>query len=212
MVSYIKISSLILLILTILGCQNTERKSIEKSENNFGIYQKESDRIAVELKLTEFKNWKELLERTEKIACNDSLPKITFDNDSIIKRVYLRNPCWEGIGCILIKQKNTIQIHNDTISKSDRFFYPLDSLASVLKKDFENNGKIPSWSVNPEKLMVFISYDNNKMERFPKTLERVVNEYEKLTDTIVLKIWLNEKFDIPPPPPPPPVDWKEEAE
>lgn len=212
MVTNIKISSLIILILSILSCQNTEQKTVKIVETNFGLYKNENDSIAVELKLKEFNDWKKLLERTEQIVCNDSLPKITFDNDSIIKRVYLRNPCWEGIGCILIKQKNTIQIHNDTISKSDRFFYPLDSLASVLKKDFENNGKIPSWSVNPEKLMVFISYDNNKMERFPKTLERVVNEYEKLTDTIVLKIWLNEKFDIPPPPPPPPVDWKEETE
>ncbi|MDY2588509.1 hypothetical protein [Winogradskyella aquimaris] len=203
MVTNIKISSLIILILCIFGCQNAEQKPIKKIEKNFGLYENESDSIAVELKLNEFNNWNELLERTEQIVCNDSLPKITFNNNSIIKRVYLRNPCWEGIGCILIKQKNTIQIHNDTISKSDRFFYPLDSLTSVLKKDFENNGKIPSWSVSPEKLMIFISYDNNNMERLPKTIERVLNEYEKLTDSVVLKIWLNEKFDIPPPPPPP---------
>ena len=203
MVNNIKISSLIILIFSILSCQNTEQKTVKIIETDYGLYKNENDSIAVELKLKEFNDWQKLLERTEQIACNDSLPKITFDNDSIIKRVYLRNPCWEGIGCILIKQKNIIQIHNDTISKSDRFFYPLDSLASVLKKDFENNGQIPSWSVSPEKLIIFISYDNSKTERFPKTLERVINEYEKLTDSIVLKIWLNEKFDIPTQPPPP---------
>ena len=209
MVTNIKISSFIIPILVIFGCQNTEQKPKKIIERNFGLFQNESDSIAVELKLTEYTEWRSLLEKTEEIACNDSIPKITFENDSIIKRVYLRNPCWENFGCILIKQRNTIQIHNDTISKADRFFYPLDSLASVLKKDFNNNGKIPSWSRNPEKLLIFLSYDNDKISLFPKTLYKVVNEYEKLTDSVVLKIWLNEKMDVPPPPPPPP---KEPAE
>ncbi len=210
MVTNIKISSLIILILAIFSCQYAEQKPIKLIEKEYGLFENENDSLGVELKLNEFDNWKELLERTEKIACNDSLPKLTLKSTADIKTVYFRNPCWENFGCILIKQKNIIQIHNDTISKSDRFFYPLDSLATVLKKDFENNGKIPSWSVSPEKLMILISYDNGKMERFPKTLIRVVNEYEKLTDSVVLKIWLNEKFDIPPPPPP--KDWKEETE
>ncbi|MCX2681675.1 hypothetical protein OOZ15_17110 [Galbibacter sp. EGI 63066] len=176
---------------------------MKKIEKDFGLFPNENDSIAVELELTKYDNWKVLLKRTEQIVCNDSIPKVTIENDSVIKKVYLRNPCWENFGCILIKQRNTIQIHNDTISKSDRFFYPLDSLATVLKKDFQNNGKIPSWSRSPEKLLIFISYDNNWTERLPKTLERLTNEYEKITDSTVLKIWLNEKFDIPPPPPPP---------
>ncbi|SDS68119.1 hypothetical protein SAMN04487764_2787 [Gillisia sp. Hel1_33_143] len=208
MVTNIKISSLIILILAIFSCQNAEQKPIKLIEKDYGLFENENDSIGVEIKLNEFDNWKEILERTERIACNDSLPKLTLKSAAEIKTVYFRNPCWENFGCILIKQKNTIQIHNDTISKSDRFFYPLDSLANVLKKDFENNGKIPSWSVSPEKLIIFISYDYGKMERFPKTLRRVVNEYEKLTDSVVLKIWLNEKFDIPPPPP---ADWEEET-
>ncbi len=203
MTNPIKISFLILLILTCFGCHNPEKKPIKKIETNFGLFENENDSIAVELNLTEFKNWNSLLERTEEIACNDSIPKITFENDSVTKKIYLRNPCWENFGCILIKQRNIIQIHNDTISKADRFYYPLDSLASILKKDFNNNGKIPSWSRNPRKLLIFLSYDDEKISLFPKTLYKVVNEYEKLTDSVVLKIWLNEKMDIPPPPPPP---------
>ncbi len=201
-----------MLILTVFSCQNAEQKSIQFIEKEYGIFENENNSIGVELKLNEFDNWKDLLERTERIACSDSLPKLILKSATNIKTVYFRNPCWENYGCILIKHKNTIQIHNDTISKSDRFHYPLDSLATVLKKDFENNGKIPSWSASPEKLMIFISYDNGQMENFPKTLRSVVHEYEKLTDNVVLKIWLNEKLNIPPPPPPPPANWKEETE
>ncbi|MEL0653305.1 hypothetical protein V6246_17930 [Algibacter sp. TI.3.09] len=203
MVTNIKISSLIILILGVFSCQNAEKKLIKIIETDFGLFQNENDSIAVELEYTEYNNWKDLLERTEQIACNDSLPKITLKNDNVVNRIYLRNPCWENFGCILIKQRNTIQIHNDTISKVDRFYYPLDSLASVLKKDFQNNGKIPSWSRNPEKLLIFLSYDSDNISTFPKTLSKIVNAYEKLTDSVVLKIWLNEKLDIPPPPQPP---------
>ena len=207
----IKISFLILLLLAIFSCENAELKPLRKIEKKFGLFQNENDSIAVELKLTEFNTWKKILERTEEIACNDSLPKLTLNSDKEIKTVYFRNPCWENFACILIKQRNTIQIHNDTISKSNRFFYPLDSLATVLKKDFINNGKIPSWSESSEKLRIYISYDDDRIERLPKTLNKIVDEYEKISDSIVLKILLNEKIDVPPPPPMP-EDWKIEIE
>ena len=83
-----------------------EQKPFIKPEKEFGRFLDESDSLAVALTLTEFKTWKALLERTEAIVCNDSLPKITLENDSVIKHIYLRNPCWEGVGCILIKQRN----------------------------------------------------------------------------------------------------------
>jgi hypothetical protein len=200
MVNNIKISSLIILILVLFGCQNAEQKIIKIIEKDFGLY--ENDSIAIELKLTEFQNWKELLERTEQIVCNDSLPKITIENDSLIKRIYLRNPCWEGLACILIKQKNTIEIHNDTINKADENFYPLDSLPNILRRDIENNGKKPRLSDSPEKLLIYISYDNGGIENLPKTLDKLTQAYERITNKTDINIWLNEKFDIPPPPPP----------
>ncbi|TAI48886.1 hypothetical protein [Flagellimonas allohymeniacidonis] len=172
-------------------------------EKDFGLFPNENDSLAVELKFAEYNNWRELLERTERIVCNDSLPKITIENDSLIKRVYFKNPCWEEVICVLTKQRNIIQIHNDTISKYDQLLYPLDSLGSVLRRDFENNGKVPSLSETSEKLMFAISYDNDWIERLPVTLKRLTKEYEKVTDSIVLKVWLNEKLETPPPPPPP---------
>jgi hypothetical protein len=201
MVNNIKISSLIILILVLFGCQNAEQKIIKIIEKDFGLYENENDSIAIELKLTEFQNWKELLERTEQIVCNDSLPKITIENDSLIKRIYLRNPCWEGLACILIKQKNTIEIHNDTINKADEIFYPLDSLPNIVRRDIENNGKNTRLSDSPEKLLIYISYGNGGIENLPKTLDKLTQAYERITNKTDINIWLNEKFDIPPPPP-----------
>jgi len=203
MTNPIKISFLILLILTCFNCHNSERKTIEKIEKNFGLFENENDSIAVELKLTEFKNWNDILKRTEQIVCNDSLPKITIENDSTIKRVYFRNPCWENFACILIKQKNVIEIHNDTINKLDENFYPLDSLTKILKRDLENNGKNPRLSDNPEKLLIYLSYDQNGIKKLPKTLDKLIKSFELVTDRKDLKVWLNEKINIPPPPPPP---------
>lgn len=199
----IKISFLILLILTIIGCQNSEKKERQLVQKDFGKWNKESDGLGVELALNRFDNWKDLIKRTEKIACNDSIPKITLKSDNEIKTIYFQNPCWENFASILIKQKNTIEIHNDTINKNYENFYPLDSLESVLKRDIENNGKNPKLSDSPEKLLIYVSYDKNGLENLPKTLDKLTQAYERITNKTDINIWLNEKFDIPPPPPPP---------
>jgi hypothetical protein len=165
-----------------------------------------SDSLGVELKLNQFKNWNKLINQTEIISCNDSLPKITLRTDNEIKTIYLQNPCWKNFGCILIKQRNIIQIHNDTINKYDDF-YPLDSLESVLKRDVENNGKNFDLSDSPEKLLIDISYDKNGIENLPKFLLKLTQTYEKITNNTDINIWLSKRFGdfpIPPPPPGPP--------
>jgi hypothetical protein len=123
--------------------------------------------------------------------------------DKELKTIYFRNPCWEDFGCILIRQKNVIEIHNDTINKSDEKFYSLDSLESVIKRDFENNGKNPKLSDNPEKLLFYVSYNNLESKKLLKTLNKLTEVYERVTNRTDIKIWLNEKIYFIPPPPPP---------
>ena len=197
----IKLSFLILMILTIIGCQNSEKKDTLLVQKKYGIWNIKNDSLGVELELNRFDNWKDLLKRTERIACNDSLPKITLKTNTEIKTIYFQNPCWENFDCILIKQKNTIEIHNDTINKNYEHFYPLDSLENVLRRDIENNGKNPMLSDRPDKLLIYISYDKNGLQKLPQTLDKLTQVYERITKKTDKNIWLNEKFDIPPPPP-----------
>ena len=118
-----------------------------------------------------------------------------------MKTIYFQNPCWENFGCILLKEKNVIEIHNNKISKNFGEFYSLDSLKNILKRDYENNGKDPSLSDNPEKLLIQISYDKNKFKNFEQTLNKLIETYEEITKKTNINIWIIEKLEIPKPPP-----------
>lgn len=195
-------SALTLLILTIIGCQNLDKKKQQLVQKEYGKTDILNDGLGVELELNLFNNWKDLLRRTERIVCNDSLPKITLKSHTTNKTIYFKNPCWENFACILIKEKNVIEIHNDTINKSDRQFFPLDSLENVLRRDVENNGRNPRLSENPEKLLIYVSFDANGIEKLPNTLNKLTETYERITNKTDIKIVLNQKFNVPPPPPP----------
>jgi len=199
----IKISFLILLILTILACQNSDKKEKQLVQKVYGNLGAINNSLGVELELDRFNNWRDLLIRTERIACNDSLPKITLKTNKEIKTIYFHTPCWENFLCILIKEKNTIKIHNDSIGKYHDELYPLDSLTSILRRDIDNNGKNSILSDTPEKLLIYISYNKNGFENLPETLDKLTQAYEIITNKTDINIWLYEKLDTPPPPPPP---------
>ncbi|MGB5820692.1 MAG: hypothetical protein WBG90_14500 [Saonia sp.] len=186
-----------------LSGYNAERKKELLTLVDYGRWNAQNDSLSVELKLREFKDFRELLNRTEDIVCNDSLPKVTIRTDQKIKTIYFHNPCWENYGCILIKQKNVIEIHNDTIFKSWELSYPLDSLENVLRRDIENYGKNPEFADNPKKLLICVSYDSLQPYRLYRTLDGLTNVYSKITDSTNINIWLNERIDFIPPPPPP---------
>ncbi|SHM83499.1 hypothetical protein SAMN05720268_0854 [Polaribacter sp. KT 15] len=197
----IKETFLILLILTIAGCKNYKKNGNLLVQKEFGKWRKDNDSLSVELNIKKFNNWNELIERAERISCNDSVPKITLKTENTLKTIYFQNPCWENFGCILIKEKNVIEIHNNKISKNFGELYSLDSLKSILKRDYENNGKNPSLSDNPEKLLIQISYDKKEFKNFEQTLKKLTETYEEIAKKTNINIWLIEKLEIPKPPP-----------
>ncbi|MDX6748161.1 hypothetical protein SHK09_15290 [Polaribacter sp. PL03] len=202
----IKETFLILLILTIVGCQNYDKKENLLVQKEFGKWRKNCDSLSVELNLEKFNNWNELIERAERISCNDSVPKITLKTEKISKTIYFQNPCWEKFACILIKEKNVIVINNNKVIKNSEKFYPLDSLKTILKKDYYNFGKNPSLSDNPEKLLIQISYEKNEFKNFKKTLKKLTETYEEIAKNRNINIWLNERIEtIPITKPPPPI-------
>ncbi|WP_162200410.1 hypothetical protein [Kordia jejudonensis] len=194
------------MILILISCQNTTKETVpaEPIVQNFGMIPDFNDSLSVTLQLDQFEDFEALIERTEAIACNDSLPKITLKHQNEITNVYLRNPCWKKYACILIKQKNSIEIHNDTIHKLDEHFYPLDSLTNVLRRDLENNGKIPHLCDSPEKLLIYVSYDENGIEKLPNILHLLTKAYKDISGKTDLKIWLHNRISISEMPPPPP--------
>lgn len=194
-----------MLLFSFVSCEQpktvSKQEAVQVIEKDFGLHSTDNDSMSVELQLDTFENFDALIQRTEVIVCHDSLPRLTFQDSTHIKRIYFRNPCLTNVGCILIKQKNIIIIHNDTINKQDENFYPLDSLQTVLQRDLENNGKNPDLCDSPEKLLIYISYDENGLKKLPNTLKKLIQAYEAITDDTDLKVWLYERIEIPPPPP-----------
>jgi len=85
--TYIEISPLILLIIIMIGNQKFDRKENQLIQKEYGNWKAENDSLGVELELDGFKTWKDLLNRSEKIACNDSTPKITLKTVKKIKTI-----------------------------------------------------------------------------------------------------------------------------
>ena len=202
-----KISVLTFLGLTIIGCQNVEKKEKnliqeEKQliQKEFGKLKTDNESLEVEININQFNNWNDLAGRTEEIICNDSLPIIKFTTDKELKTIYFNNVCLDGSSFPGIKQKNVVEINNDVIKKNERIF-PLDSLESVLRRDIKNNGEKPRLSENPNKLTILISYDNG-FQNLTKTLDRLTKTYEKITNKTDINIWLVDEgnFKIPPRP------------
>lgn len=190
----------------LFGCKNlVNKKGNSIILKKYGIWSKEKRDSVVELELNKLNNWLELVERTEEIVCSGSKAQIILKTDTIVKKISFINPCMEYYSCILIRSRNTIHIHNDTIFKTKRIFYPLDSLENVLKRDIENNGKNRALSLSPEKLIIYISYSINGIEKVSNLLNTLTNVYESITNRTDIKIWLENKIN-PPPPPPPPTD------
>jgi len=203
----IKMSLAVLLILTIIGCQNINKKeneSVQKETDlvqiEFGKKNEQNDSLGVELDVNNFENWFDLINRTEKIACNDSIPKITSTTDNEIKTIYFRNTCLKEGSIRKVKARNLIRIYNNKISKNNESGIPLDSLENVLRKDIENNGKKLGLSESPEKLMICIQYDDkNDFKNLPGTLKQLTETYYRITNKTDLKILLiDERYFGPP--------------
>ena len=95
-----------------------------------------------------------------------------------------------------MEYKNIIEIHDDSVVKN-KVHHPIDSLESILKKDLENFGKNPELSDNPEKLVVYVSYTVNGLDKIEHTLNLVTDKYEKLTGQRDVSITLHERVNIP---------------
>ncbi len=205
-----KIFVAVILILAIIGCQNIDKKekvSVQTEtaliEMEFGKWKTKDEILGVDLDVNNFENWFDLINRIEKIVCNDSLPKMTLTTDSEIKTIYFRNTCSKEHSFRIIKTKNVIAIYNDKISKNNESGIPLDSLENVLKKDIDNNGKNLDLSESSEKLTICVQYDDkSEFNNLPNILNQLTETYYRITNKTDLKIFLiDENYFSPPPKP-----------
>jgi len=203
----LKTSFVLALILLINGCGKVEKKEHEPIEKEtaivqmeFGKWNKQNDSLGIELDVNNFENWIDLINRIEKIVCNDSIPKITSTTNSEIKTIYFRNTCPKKDSIRFIKLKNVIGIYNNKISKNNESSIPLDSLENVLRKDIKNNGKNLGLSESSEKLTICVQYDDkNEFKNLPNILNQLTETYYRITNKTDLKIILVDENYFGPP-------------
>jgi hypothetical protein len=202
---------LAIIVIVNYSCKQTESsadslisKNTETEVKYYGISFPERDSISVNIDLNNFKSYKELLDRMEQIGCTDRIPKITLQNNGEIRKIYFQVGCNKES----IKSRDVIKIYDDGVSTEFDWpgwpGYPLDSLQSMIDKNIKNFGKNDNMSSSPDKLVFDIVYPpDTDPKRLNNTLLQLTKAFDKVGGTNVLKVLLNDTFNIPPPPAPP---------
>jgi len=179
-----------------------ENKKVKKVKT-YGLYFPEQDSISVNLNLDEYKTYEELVARFEQITCSDRIPKITIENDSIIRKIYFASFCDKSEPTI-IKEKNVIEIYEDKIYRGyDDELLPLDSANNYVEKNLKNFGKINYLSESPDKLFFIIDFESkSKLTKLEGNLLKLTKLFDEVggNNRLNLLIWQT----VPPPPPIPP--------
>lgn len=190
-------NSIVLLgIICFMGCKNVKDETMILKE--YGYYEKSLRGKEVELDFDSFKNFKSLVTRLNDLACSDSVSQINIKNGNIKKVITLSNICYMKYGCVLIKQRNVIEIHNERVFKYGNM-YPLDSLKNLMKREYFNKNMSSSYCENPDKFLIRISYDDD-FDSLRKLLNMITDYYDDISPGVSLKLWLENPILVMPPP------------
>ncbi|MDD7914696.1 hypothetical protein [Polaribacter ponticola] len=123
-------------------------------------------------------------------------------NDTIRKIIPFH---YNAIG--LVKLNNIFRINKDSILIDNH--YSINNLPKLLKTFYENNGKKPNYSDNPESPIIEIKIDsNNNTSNLNEILFKLTELIDKLNiknpSTIKARIFLNNEILIPRPASPKP--------
>lgn len=189
-------SGILLFIIAILSLSCKNNESVKEPNSKLYGCNLGNDSIVL-LRISNFMNFQELYDEVEQISCSGAVAGVELENDGVSSILTFSNPCWENYGCILIRRRNVFEVIDDSINFEKT--YPIDSLNSLLKKHYENQGMLPYYSDHPDKVIVSIKYETNKLEKLPSLLNKLIVAYERIENSKCLNVW----FDGKPPPPPP---------
>jgi len=169
-----------------------------KEIKNYGFPKNENDSLRASLKLSEFQNYGILIDRIQEITCDDSIPKIVIESESLIRNIYPIEHCEpistnpKGNHYVSFKNGKAYKEHNSTeINK--------DSLKKILGKDFAYY-RTSNKSNTPDSYLVIIEYDRNRnIDGIEKFLTDLTLEYDRLKTDLELNVAFWEETPILPP-------------
>jgi len=186
---------LTVLTIILLSISCVQKEPLVKEYKNWSS---ESNRPSVELEIKEFDSYKKLVDKIERLFCSDTIPRLVFKDRNIIKRIDALTICPDVLAHP--RNRNTIYFINGELVKNEKK-YSLDSLTSIMQKDYFNFGSNPEHADDPEWIIIIIkNKENYKISELEKILNHITDSYEN----IEIKQELQTAFFLPLPPPPPP--------
>jgi hypothetical protein len=181
----------LIIILLLASCEN-QKKEIRE----YGFKQKDTDSLNVSVRISEFDNYENLLNRLREIVCYDSIPKIVLETENKTRNIYPIKYC--EMPMFHPRFRNTFFILKDSIVKNEQKV-EFSELSKLLKQNFENLGKKADFAESPEKILfIFEFYENKGVDGIEKYLEIITNSYDSLEITNELKIAFWPKIDVIP--------------
>jgi len=194
MKSAVELITIIIATIFMLSCSTKPEIQVQ----TYGVITEKNKDIIVTIDPNNYVSFDQLINRVEQIVCNDSIPTISVYNKNVEKQIGLANPCWEGVGCILIRRRNVLKIQDEKIKINETV--ELDSLGEYISKHYNNYGKSHFLSENPRKARISITYKDLPISGLKTLTKKIIEFYEiqKIETPLILTL---DRL-IPPPPPP----------
>ena len=151
------------------------------------------DSLIVSIDVEKHPIYEKLIEEIDSISCTEKIPFIEIETDSTIFNLLAYHICSKEQLIADYKTRNIIGINNDSIVINKDLEFDINSLETILKKQYLNFGKDEDFAISPEKAVLFFYNDldtNNKIVK--KRLLRIINRYLSIsknnTDSIKLRI------------------------
>ena len=180
------------------ACNQIHKKEKIEKENVF--YPKEEKfeqtKNLKNIFLDSINDYSELLSKMDRIACNDSVPTISFSTIEENYKIISWYVCSDDVAG-LHTLRSRIFIQNDSIYTNDKIKHPIDSLNLILKRHLSNKGKNFNYSDSPEKAGIEIYHNpTTKSKVIKKQLINLSREFNKLEnkskDTLYLYIYFRD--------------------
>ena len=178
----------------LVGCSAKSETKIK----TYGIITEYNNNEIVLINLDNYNSFNQLVDRIERVVCDDSIPTISVYDKYSEKWIGLANSCSEDFACILIKRRNVLKIQDEKIEMNKTV--ALDSLEKYISKHYTNNGKSNLFSENPEKAKISVSYEDLPLSGLKMLLNEIIASYENQNLETTLILTLDKLTPLPPPP------------
>lgn len=169
--------------------------------NSYGSSKNESADKHVIVKLNEFKTYSELIERLEKIACQDSVPKIIFHNKNSIENIFPVFDChpapFNPRGKYALRIIGKEAYVDDTEIEVTRKLLP-----QLFKEHFSYFNKGNSNGKPDFYIVIIQALESEDTKAIRPLLQEILNHYNSLDSKAVLNIAFWYEYAYMPPPQP----------